>query len=79
VFTAGLIASRAQGIIKTAQSNFQSLQGVPPQDIVLLAVIPSCPNEGQVELSKEIWSMVSASVRSVTIALESGAYPVAPE
>ncbi len=43
------------------------------EDIVLLAVIPGHPEEGQVELPKEIWFKVSAVVRSVTIALESGA------
>jgi len=41
------------------------------EDIILLAVIPGYPDEGQVELPKEIWSTVSAVVHSVTIALES--------
>ena len=71
----GLIASLAQSILAVAQSNFRDLQGVPIENIVLLSVIPDYPNQDQVELSKEIWPTVSAIVHSVTIALESGAFP----
>ena len=71
----GLIASLAQSILAVAQSNFRDLQGVPIENIVLLSVIPDYPNQDQVEVSKEIWPTVCAIVHSVTIALESGAFP----
>jgi len=74
---AGLIALLAQGILEVAQRNFQSLQNVRLDDVVLLAVIPGYPDQAQVEMSKEIWSTVSAVVHTVTIALESGAFPMA--
>lgn len=70
----GLIASLAQSILAVAQSKFRDLRDVPIEKIVLLSVIPDYPDQGQVELSKEIWPTVSAIVHSVTIALESGAY-----
>jgi hypothetical protein len=73
----GLIALLAQGILEVAQRNFQSLQDVSVENLVLLAVIPGYPDQAQVELSKEIWPAVSAVVHTVTIALESGAFPIA--
>lgn len=57
-----------------AQRNFRALHGVSPEDIVLLSAIPDYPDPGEVELSKDIWSTVSAVVHSVTIALDSGAF-----
>ena len=74
---ASLIAPPAQGILAVAQHNFRPLQDVRVDDVVLLAVIPGYPDQAQVELSKEIWSTVSAVVHTVTIALESGAFPMA--
>jgi hypothetical protein len=64
----------SQSILPVAQLHFRALQGVAPEDVVLLAVIPGYPDQGEVELSKEIWSTMSPVVHSVTIALESGAY-----
>ena len=69
-----LIATPAQSIVAVAQRNFQPLQDVRVEDVVFLAVIPGYPDQAQVGLSKEIWSMVSAVVHTVTIALESGAF-----
>jgi len=69
-----LIASLAQSILAVAQSNFRDLQGIPIENVILLSVIPNYPDQGQVELSKEIWPTVSAIVHSVTISLESGAF-----
>ena len=45
------------------------------EDLVVLALIPDYHDTGrrEVEVSKEAWPLVSAVVRSVTIALESGA------
>jgi len=63
--------TRYESILAVAQSNFRDLQGVPIENIVLLSVVPDYPDQGQVELSKEIWPTVSAIVHSVTIALES--------
>jgi hypothetical protein len=66
-----------QNIIAVAQRTFQPLQGIPSEDIVLLASIPGYPDpdQGEVEISKDIWMTVSSVVLSVTIALESGASP----
>ena len=41
-----------------------------------MASIPGYPDTNQVELPKEIWPSVSSVVRTVTIALESGASPI---
>ena len=73
---ASLIAPLAQGVLAVAQRHFRSLQDVRVEDVVLLAVIPGYPDQAQVELSKEIWSTVSAVVHTVMIALESGAFPM---
>ena len=42
----GLIAPLAQDILPVAQRNFQPLQGVPLNDIVILASIPGYPDQG---------------------------------
>jgi hypothetical protein len=42
-----------------------------------MAVIPDHPNEKEVEVSKEAWPLVNVAIESVTIALESGASPMA--
>ena len=73
----GLIAPLAQGLLAVAQRNFLSLRDIRVEDVVLLAVIPGYPYQAQVELSKEIWSTISTIVHAVTIALESGASPLA--
>jgi len=44
-----------------------------------MGTVPGYPETGTVELSKEIWPTVSRVVHSVTIALESGASPVASD
>jgi hypothetical protein len=69
------VASGVHDILAVAQRNFRAIHGVLPEDIVLLSVIPDYPDPGEVELSKDIWPTVSAAVHSVTIALESGAFP----
>jgi hypothetical protein len=45
--------------------------------LVLLASIPGYPDASEVELSKGVWPSISTVVHSVTIALESGASPMA--
>jgi hypothetical protein len=42
-----------------------------------MAVIPGHPEEKEIEVSKEAWALVKVAVESVTIALESGASPMA--
>ena len=42
-----------------------------------MAKIPGHPEEKEIEVSKEAWPLVKAAVDSVTIALESGASPMA--
>jgi len=69
-------AAVAQNILPVAQRNFQTLQGVPLDDIIILASIPDYPVQGLVEISAEIWSMINDVVHSVTIALQSGASSV---
>ncbi|KAH9960161.1 hypothetical protein BC827DRAFT_1209513 [Russula dissimulans] len=58
-------------IITTAQQKFQSLRGIPANDIVLMAEIPGYPATDQVELSREIWPTIRNDVHKVTIVLES--------
>jgi hypothetical protein len=53
------------------------LQSVPLDEIIPLAAIPGHPETSQVEISKEIWPVVRTIVHTVTIAVESGASPVA--
>lgn len=67
----------SQGVLEVARHSFQSLQDIRVENVVLLAVIPGYPDQAQVELSKEIWSTVSVVVHTVTVALESGAFPTA--
>ena len=66
--------SPSQNILPVAQLHFRALQGVAPEDVVLLAVIPGYPDPGEVELSKEIWSTMSTVVHTVSFDLDSGAY-----
>jgi hypothetical protein len=66
-----------QGIIAVAQRSLRSLRPFAQEDLVLMAVIPDHPNEKEVEVSKEAWPLVKVAVESVTIALESGASPMA--
>ena len=47
------------------------------EDLVVLAPIPDYPDRKEVEVSKEAWPLICAVVQSVTIALESGASPMA--
>ncbi|KAI0270848.1 hypothetical protein BGY98DRAFT_1009253 [Russula aff. rugulosa BPL654] len=65
------------GIITVAQHNVRNLRFFSEEDSVLLALIPGYPDKKEVEVSKEAWPVVSAAVQSVTIALESGASPMA--
>ncbi|KAI9442808.1 hypothetical protein F5148DRAFT_1256737 [Russula earlei] len=53
--------SRYEGVVTVAQRNFRSLQDVPVDDILLMAVIPGYPSTDE----------VSTIVHAVTIALES--------
>jgi hypothetical protein len=53
------------------------LESFPLADLVPLASIPGHPGTSEVEISKEIWPAVRTVVHTVTIALESGASPVA--
>jgi len=57
------------------------MQPFAQEDLVLLASIPDHPDpkasREEVEVSKEAWLLVCAVIRSVTIALESGASPKA--
>jgi hypothetical protein len=71
-----VIAPLVQDVLAVIQRSFRSLQGVPANDIVLLAVVPGFEKHGQVEFSKEVWPMLRAQMGTVTIALESGAYPI---
>jgi|SRR6266850_3653917 len=71
-----VIAPLVQDVLAVIQRNFRSLRGVPANDIVLLAIIPGLEKHGQVEISKEVWPMLRTRVLTVTIALESGAYPI---
>jgi len=72
----GLIAPLAQNILSVAQLNFQAFQDAHTADIVVLASIPGYPDQGLVEISTEIWSMIYNVVYTVTIALRSGASSV---
>jgi hypothetical protein len=67
-----------QGVIAVAQRSLRPLRAFAQEDLVLLASIPDYPASGweEVEMSKEAWLLVSAVVRSVTIAPESGASPM---
>jgi hypothetical protein len=53
------------------------LRSFSQEDLILLALIPDYPDKKEVEVSKEAWPLVSIAVESVTIALESGASPIA--
>ena len=55
----------------------RNLRSFAEEDLVLLALIPGYTDKKEVEVSKEAWPLVSAVVQSVTIALESGASPMA--
>jgi hypothetical protein len=55
----------------------RTLRSFAEEDLVILALIPGYPDKREVEVSKEAWPLVSAVVQSVTIALESGASPMA--
>jgi hypothetical protein len=46
-------------------------------NLVILASIPGYPDTSEVELSKKVWPTVRFVVNSVTIAVESGASPMA--
>lgn len=70
------IAPVVQDVLAAIQRSFRSLRGIPVNDIVILAVIPGLEKHGQVEISKDVWPMLRAQVGTVTIALESGAYPI---
>ena len=71
------VHGRRQGIIAVAQRDVRNLRFFSEEDLVLLALIPGYPDKKEVEVSKEAWPLVSAVVQSVTIALESGASPMA--
>jgi len=72
---AGLIALLSQKVIWVAQMTFLDMQNVPDEKLVILAPIPGYPDQREAEISMEIWPMINTAVHSVTIALESGAYP----
>ena len=65
-----------QGIIAVARS-MKFMEPFAQEDLVVLAPIPDYPDQKEVEVSKEAWPLVCAVVQSVTIALESGASPMA--
>ena len=64
----------SQDLIWVAQMTFRDLQKVPDENLVILAPIPSYPDQRSAEISMEIWPMINTAVHSLTIALESGAY-----
>jgi hypothetical protein len=66
-----------QGVIAVVQRNLRSLEPVNKENIVLLALIPDYPDQEEVQVSKEVWPLVSAIVQSVTIAFETSAFPMA--
>jgi hypothetical protein len=65
-----------QDTIAVAQRNFRSLRSIAQEDLALMALIPHYPDKKEVDVSKEAWPLVSPVVQSVTIAIESGAWPV---
>jgi hypothetical protein len=53
------------------------LHNTPIENIVLLTTIPGYSNHCDVEVSKESWDVLRASVSSVTIAFRHGMFLVA--
>jgi len=69
-----LICTAAQqGIIAVAQRNIPSLRSFAQEDLVILALIPDYFDRKEVEMSKDAWPLVREVIRSLTIAVESGA------
>ena len=66
-----------QGIIAVAQRSLRFLRSFAQEDLVIMAKIPDHPEEKEIEVSKDAWPLVKVAVESVTIALESGASPMA--
>ena len=52
----------------------RNLRGFAQEDPVLLASIPDYPDRSELEVSKEAWPLISAVIRSVTIARNAGAF-----
>lgn len=65
-----------QGLIAVARRSLRFLRHLPPEDLVVMALIEDIDEDKEVEVSKDAWPQVinvNAGVCSVTIALESGA------
>jgi hypothetical protein len=64
-------------VVGVARRNFQSLKDVARNNIVLLAEIPDYRDEGLVQITDTVWPNIRQSIKSVTIALESGMFSAA--
>jgi hypothetical protein len=61
-------------VVGVARRNFQSLKDVTRDNVVLLAEIPDYRDEGLVQITDNVWPNIRQSIKSVTIALESGMF-----